>query len=156
MHLAVVDLSGERVTWALTGQWIAQHEPTLLSSGNILLLDNQGHYGMSKVIDLDPLTQEIVWAYEGTPENGFYTETSGSTHRLENGNTLIVESNSGRAFEIAVDGEIVWEYFNPERAGENDELIATLFDIVRMDRVYVEPWLPGLETGLSAGAETCP
>ena len=154
--IAAVDLSEERVTWALTGQWVAQHEPTLLSNGDILLLDNRGHYGMSKVIDLDPLTQEIVWAYEGTPENGFYTETSGSAHRLANGNTLVVESNSGRAFEIAVDGEIVWEYFNPERTGEKDELIATLFDIVRIDAEYVTPWLPGLETGLETGAGTCP
>jgi hypothetical protein len=150
--IAVIDLSEETVTWALTGQWVAQHEPTLLSDGNILLLDNQGHYGMSKVIDLDPVTQEIVWAYEGTPENGFYTETSGSTHRLANGNTLIVESNSGRAFEVAVDGEIVWEYFNPERAGDGDDLIATLFDIVRIDPEYVTPWLPAIEPGPHAGA----
>ncbi|MGD8628428.1 MAG: arylsulfotransferase family protein [bacterium] len=154
--IALVDLSGERVTWALTGQWVAQHEPTLLPDGDILLFDNQGHFGMSKVIELDPLTQEIVWAYEGTPENGFFSETSGSTHRLANGNTLIVESNSGRAFEVAVDGEIVWEYFNPERAGEKNELIATLFDIVRIDGAYVASWLPGLETGPQAGAEPCP
>jgi hypothetical protein len=144
--IALIDLPEERVTWALTGQWVAQHEPTLLPDGNILLLDNQGHYGMSKVIDLDPMTQEIVWAYEGTPENGFFTETSGSTHRLANGNTLIVESNSGRAFEVAADGEIVWEYFNPERAGENDQLIATLFDIVRIDVDYVTSWLPGAKS----------
>ncbi len=146
--IAIVNLAEERVVWALTGQWAAQHEPTLLPNGNILLFDNQGHYGMSKIIEFDPLTQEIVWAYEGTPENGFYTETSGTTHRLPNGNTLIVESNSGRAFEVAVDGEIAWEYFNPERAGEKGELIATLFDVVRLETEHVTPWLTGLKTGL--------
>ncbi len=154
--IAIVNLDEERVVWALTGQWVAQHEPTLLPGGSILLLDNRGHYGMSKVIEFDPLTQEIAWAYEGTPENGFYTETSGTTHPLANGNTLIVESNSGRAFEVARDGEIVWEYFNPERAGEKDELIATLFDVVRLDSGYVTEWLPGSKSGAATGPEPCP
>jgi hypothetical protein len=139
--VAIVDMDAEKVVWALAGQWLAQHEPALLPNGNMLLLDNQGHNGMSKVIEFDPFTQQIAWAYEGTPENGFYTELSGTTHRLPNGNTLIVESNSGRAFEVNRDRKIVWEYYNPYRAGENDELIATLFDVVRLEPGYFGGWL---------------
>jgi hypothetical protein len=140
--IAIVDMDAERVVWALTGQWLAQHEPTLLRGGSILLLDNRGHFGMSKVIEIDPLSQEILWAYEGTPENCFYTETSGTVHRLPNGNTLIVESNGGRAFEVATDGEIAWQYYSPQRAGENSELVATLFDVIRLPVDYVRVWLP--------------
>jgi hypothetical protein len=65
----------------------------------------------------------------------------GSCHRLPGGNTLIVESMQGRAFEVTPDGEIVWEYFNPYRAGENNELIASLYDVVRVPPESVERWL---------------
>jgi hypothetical protein len=139
--IGIVDMQTEEVVWALSGQWKAQHEPILLANGNILLLDNQGHRGMSKVIEIDPFTQQIVWAYYGTPANGFSTETCGSNQRLPNGNTLIVESDSGRAFEVTPGGQIVWEYYNPARAGDDGELIATLFDVVRLDPGHVAGWL---------------
>jgi hypothetical protein len=139
--IAVVNMKEERVVWALSGQWVNQHEPTLLPDGSILLFDNKGHHGMSKVIEFDPLTQRIHWAYEGTPENGFYTESSGSAYRLANGNTLIIESNAGRAFEVTEEKQIVWEYYNPERAGDDDELIATLFDVVRLPAGFPIDWI---------------
>jgi dipeptidyl aminopeptidase/acylaminoacyl peptidase len=133
--------------WALSGQWVNQHEPALLPNGNILLFDNKGRNGMSKVIEFDPLTQMVVWAYEGTPENGFYTESSGAAYRLSNGNTLIIESNAGRAFEVNDERRIVWEYYNPERAGDDDELIATLFDVVRLPPDFPVDWLAGPASG---------
>jgi hypothetical protein len=52
--------------------------------------------------------------------------------RLPNGNTLIVESQAGRAIEVTPDQEIVWEFVHPHRAGPQDELIAQLFDVVRL------------------------
>ena len=36
---------------------------------------------------------------------------------LANGNLLITESMQGRAFEVAPDRSIVWEYRNPAEAG---------------------------------------
>ena len=36
----------------------------------------------------------------------------GSQRRLPNGNTFIVEDNTGRLFQVKPDGEIVWEYVN--------------------------------------------
>ena len=113
----------------------------LLDNGNILLFDNKGHNGMSKVIEIDPFTQEIVWAYEGTAENGFYSKVSGRNQRLPNGNTLITEANSGRAFEVTPDGKIVWEFYNPARAGKNNELIATLFHCWRLGPDHSLGWL---------------
>ncbi len=62
----------------------------------------------------------------------FFSELCGTCQRLPNGNTLITESTRGRAFEVTPDKEIVWEFFNPHRAGENDELIATLFELIRI------------------------
>jgi hypothetical protein len=37
-------------------------------------------------------------------------------------------------------GEIVWEFHNPHRAGDNNELVATLFEMVRVDEDFF-PWL---------------
>jgi hypothetical protein len=140
--IALVDLDQTAVVWALSGQWTAQHQPTFLENGNLLLFDNKGHGGLSKVIEVDPFTQEIVWSYEGTPENGFYSECCGSNQRLENGNTLITETGSGRAFEVTPDRRIVWEYVNPARTGNDGELIAALYEVVRLPATFPIDWLP--------------
>lgn len=140
--VAVIDLSEERVTWALTGLWHQQHQPTVLPDGRMLVLDNEAGPGVSRVLELDPLTQEIFWTYEGGVDGPFYTSTCGSNQRLPNGNTLITESDAGRAFEVLRDGTIVWEFVNPYRAGDEGELIATLFEVVRLDPDFPTDWLP--------------
>jgi hypothetical protein len=75
------------------------------------------------VIEVDPETLEIHWAYVGTPERPFFSELRSAQQRLPNGNTLITESDGGRIFEVTPDREIVWEYINPQRGGENSEMI---------------------------------
>jgi hypothetical protein len=84
------------------------------------------------VVEFDPFSQAIAWSYRGTPERPFYSETCGSNQRLPNGNTLVTESDNGRAFEVTSDGTIVWEYFNPHHAGPEGEYVATLFEVVRL------------------------
>lgn len=132
--IAVVDPEAGRVVWALTGMWRRQHQPTFLDSGRLLLFDNLGPSPhRSRVLELDPLTQEIHWQYGGAPEVDFFSKTLGSCQRLENGNTLITESENGRAFEVTPDGEIVWEFFNPYRVREEgEELVAVLLEVVRL------------------------
>ena len=132
--VAVIDPEREKVVWALTGMWKYQHEPRLLENGNLLLFDNRGNDGKTKVIEFDPLTQEVVWTYKGEPAEAFYSRKAGNVSRLPNGNTLITESENGKAFEVTPEGKIVWEFFNPYRAGDNNELIAALYDVVRYDQ----------------------
>jgi hypothetical protein len=62
---------------------------------------------------------------------------------LANGNTLITESDNGRAFEVTDDGQVVWEFHNQHRAGDADEYVATLFELVRLDPQFPTEWLPG-------------
>ena len=84
--IAIVNLAEERVVWALSGMWKAQHRPTVLDNGNMLLFDNQGHLvgtkSFSKVIEFNPFRQDVVWSYEGNAQNGFYTESQGRCQRL--------------------------------------------------------------------------
>ena len=139
--VALVDLEREEVVWAMSGLFAEQHESTLLENGNVLLFDNTGHASGSRVLEIDPVTKEVVWSYDGSAANGFYSNTLGSCQRLSNGNTLITESEAGRAFEVTPNLEIVWEFYNPERAGSDHELIATLFEVVRLESDFAPLWL---------------
>jgi len=135
--IALIDLEDEKVCWLLWGMWNVQHQPTVLENGNLLLFDNSQRTGDSKVIEFNPLTQEILWSYQGDSKNTFYSGIIGSNQRLPNGNTLITESETGRAFEVTREKKIVWEFINPNRAGPEDNLSATLYELIRLDPDYL-------------------
>lgn len=139
--VAVVDLEEELVVWARSGRFKAQHDPRLLPNGNLLLFDNLGVPARSRVLEFDLKTWRPVWSYIGVPERPFFSETCGTSQRLGNGNTLITESDGGRAFEVTPDGEIVWEFFNPHRAGDRDQFIASLFTVNRLDSGFPLDWI---------------
>jgi hypothetical protein len=131
--LAVLDPERRTVVWARTGGWRRQHQPTFLDDGHLLLFDNTGAGpGRSRVLELDPATGKILWQYGGTPAEDLFSKTLGSCQRLPNGNTLITESENGRALEVTRDKRVVWEFFNPHRAGAHGELVAVLFEMVRL------------------------
>jgi hypothetical protein len=94
----------------------------LPGAGNILLFDNQGGSGYpavsfaiitgaSRVVEIDPLSQQIVWEYR--PGTRLFSAFTSSARRLPNGNTLITEGQSGRVFQVTAAGETVWEYVSP-------------------------------------------
>jgi len=93
-----------------------QHHPTFLENGRVLLFDNGCHRPgptFSRVIEVNPATNEIAWEYQGDPSISFYSFHISGAERLANGNTLICEGAPGRIFEVTPDQEIVWEYVNP-------------------------------------------
>ncbi|MDO9694532.1 MAG: arylsulfotransferase family protein [Candidatus Latescibacteria bacterium] len=139
--LAILDPRRETLVWALTGPWVKQHQPTLLPTGRLLLFDNLGRGGRSQVLEVDPLTQQIVWSYADGPGRRLFSATCGSAQRLPGGNTLIVESDNGRALEVTPDGAVVWEYRNEHRAGEHGELIAAILDMVALPADFPLGWL---------------
>jgi hypothetical protein len=138
--IAVVDPGAKQVTWAQCGLWRKQHQPTVLDNGNLLVFDNLGYDGYSQVIELDPFSQKIAWTYHGTPPEAFLTTTCGSCQRLPNGNTLVTESDNGRAMEITPDKKTVWEFINPNRAGKDGFFIATLFEVIRLPQNFPIEW----------------
>jgi len=138
--LAVIDLDQERVTWVRSGPWRRQHDPRLLANGRILLFDNLGGVAKSRVMELDPKSGAISWIFEPEDAGSFFTEDCGASHRLENGNTLAIESNRGRALEIDKAGTVVWEYLNPQRSGSDDEFVATLLDVIRLPIDFANGW----------------
>ncbi len=130
--VAVVDPVARSVPWALSGNWRRQHDPELLPSGNLLLLDNMASATSSRAVEIDPFTQRTVWQFTGSEAVPFHSRTCGTAKRLANGNTLLTESDYGRAIEVTPDGEVVWEFVSPYRAGDSGGLVATLFELVRL------------------------
>jgi hypothetical protein len=130
--IAIIDPRAERVVWALSGLWSKQHQPVLLRNGHMLVFDNRPEATWSRVLELDPFSQQIIWEYRGDEQSPFYSEVGGSNQRLPNGNTLITETDFGRGLEVTPDGTIVWEFVNPRRAGENGEYIAALWEVERI------------------------
>ncbi len=136
----------------------------LPGEGNVLIFDNGGWGGYgapnpnshdgtktairdhSRVLEINPITLEIVWQYTGleagfdvpTDAYKFYSPYVSGAQRLPNGNTLITEGSNGRLFEVTPAHEIVWEYISPyvnERGGNM---------VYRSYRVPYN-WVPQLE-----------
>jgi Arylsulfotransferase (ASST) len=118
--IAVVDPRTKALKWSLTGSFVQQHDPDFLPNGHILLFDNLGGLngdpscGRSRILEIDPATQAVVWRYTGCDGHPFDSERRGTQQLLGNGNVLIAESLRGRAFEVTREPEpkIVWEHHN--------------------------------------------
>ncbi|MBT3274465.1 MAG: hypothetical protein HN368_15010 [Spirochaetales bacterium] len=123
----IVDRKSGKVVWHWGAQedgLVGQHHPTMLHNGNILIYDNGGssgyplrHRPKTRLIEIEPASGEIVWEY-GYEYNmrlssKFSGSSWGSAQRLPNGNTLSLDTHSGRVFEVTPFGEIVWEFINP-------------------------------------------
>jgi len=140
--VCAIDLTQKKVYWGESDLWHRQHQPSLLANGNLLIFDNEGIKGKSRIIEFDPSTRQIHWQYQGDKNRRFFSSIIGSCQRLSGGNTLITESEPGRAFEVTVDKKIVWEYVNPHRGGRKDKLIAILLEVIRLDKDFPTDWLP--------------
>jgi hypothetical protein len=117
--LVIVDPDRESVVW----RWGARsldhpHHPTVLPNGNLLVFDNGWRRKWSRVIEVVPATGEVAWRYQGDPRESFFSDVRGSAQALPNGNVLITESTKGRVFEVTRRGELVWEFWNPDRTDD--------------------------------------
>ena len=121
---------------------IGQHHVHMIpkglpGEGNILIFDNGGMAGygdsspssfsgtytacrhFSRVLEINPVTLEIVWNYndlrdyQSATRTQFFSCICSGMQRLPNGNTLICEATSGRLFEVTEEGELVWEFVDP-------------------------------------------
>jgi hypothetical protein len=144
-NLDLVGILG-RETGALLWTWgpgILEypHQPTVLENGNILVFDNGGRERpYSRILELNPGTNEIVWQYEGEPRESFFSTVMGASQRLPNGNTLITDSTSGGVFEVTRDGEIVWEFLNFEVSSKSESMgkRATIYRMIRYRPDYLK------------------
>ncbi len=138
--VGILDWDERRFVWAW-GQGVleAPHDATVLDNGHVLVFDNGVRRGWSRVVEVDPTTNEIVWEYRAEEPADFFTHARGSAQRLPNGNTLIAESNSGRGFEVTPEGAIVWDFYQPHL--DLQARRATIVRFYRYEAAAVDPWL---------------
>ena len=83
----------------------------LPGAGNILIFDNgsgSNHHLESYVLEVNPLSKEVVWVYDIGKD--LFSKARGSVSRLPNGNTLISEDETARVLEVTSGKEVVWEF----------------------------------------------
>ncbi len=138
--VCVVSLSQRKMVWMTLGpapsNWRGSHDPEISSDGEILIFDNLGGIGgHSRLLSIAPGALRSSWTWTGTPAESFSSQFCGTVDELPGGNVLATESCHGRAIEIDREtGEIVWEYVSDRLAGEDDELVAALFEVQRIER----------------------
>ncbi len=139
--IGVFDVKEKRINWHWGINKVETvHHPTMQSDGNIILFDNGVHRKYSRVLIVSPATGKIKWQYKGKSENRFYTGSRGGAQLLTNGNVLITESEKGHVFEIDRSGNLVWDFWNPDRRNRNRNRSS----IFLMERLLPQntPWLP--------------
>ena len=109
-RVGIIDAKSEELRWKYT-EAALQHNPTWVGDGNVQIFDN-GRMG-SRIIEVNPENDEIVWSFASQPPQQFYSGHISGAHRLPNDSVVVCEGSSGRVFEVTRNGEVVWEWINP-------------------------------------------
>lgn len=124
-RVLMIDRESGKIIWESPEKMLAyQHDATLLPSGNILAFDNgtyraeQPTFPWSRVAEIDPHTNRIVWELNGggTPLEKVRMDASimSGTQRLKNGNTFItLNAVTGHLVEVDANKRLIWEMINP-------------------------------------------
>lgn len=107
--IAVLDLREQQVRWWWGPQELsAQHQPSALPNGNLLVFDNGQRMQRSRALELDPVTGAVVWQYTADPPQALFSPMAGGCERLPGGNVVISDARAGRAIEVTRGGRIAW------------------------------------------------
>jgi hypothetical protein len=138
--VAILDIEKGATRWSQQGPFGMQHEPRPTLDGGIVLFNNFLGAERSSVVTLDPRTRRVTREYTGPESAPLHSRRSGRVQVLPNGNTLVVETEGGRALEIASDGRAVWEFRSPFRVGESEDKVANLYSLERVGPIQAS-WL---------------
>lgn len=107
--IAVLDLTARAVRWFWgPGELSGQHQPSARPGGTVLLFDNGRAHGRSRVLEIDPVTGQIVWQYLANPPESLFCPLAGGCEELPGGTILISDAQGGRGIEITREGRTTW------------------------------------------------
>ncbi|WP_339102450.1 aryl-sulfate sulfotransferase [Haloterrigena salinisoli] len=102
----VVDVVGEPGNHSVLDK---QHNPHRIEDqGTMVVADSEN----GRVVELDVESEERIWRYTGPATDSL--QWPRDADRLPNGNTLITDSRNNRVLEVDPDGEIVWQFGDPD------------------------------------------
>jgi hypothetical protein len=131
--IAILDVEKGTTRWSQQGPFGMQHAPRPTHEGRIVLFNNFLTANRSSVLTLDPRARRVIREYTGPKAEPLHSRRSGRIQVLPNGSILVVESDGGRALELAEDGEVVWEFHSPYRLPGQPERVAGLYSLERVD-----------------------
>ena len=143
-RVGIINRATGQLTWKTGANVVShQHHATALPNGNIQIFDNGMHrlaeMSYSRLVEIDPTTDEIVWQYAAIPQEAFFSGHISGAQRLSGGNVLVCEGSAGRIFEISPGGETVWEWINPFQNRVHGRIGMWIFRAYRYDMDF-----PGL------------
>ncbi len=147
--IVVVDPDTWEVKWYQVGPWLRQHDPEFRPDGTIAIFNNNtfrfsnGPNGkaildeplVSNIITVNPTTGETKVTHGEREGQEFLTVVRGKHDFTPGGGVMITEFQAGRIFEVAANGEVVWEFVNRYDEDEVAELTegraypASYFDV---------------------------
>lgn len=137
--LAVLSPDHSRILWSFgVGVLDGPHSPTLTPEGRFLVFDNGRRRGHSRLVEIDPRTDVITWAWKADPPEAFFSPIRGACQRLAQGHTLVTESERGRVFELNAEGERVWEFWSPRIV---DGQRRRIYRMQRVPPSHLSSWL---------------
>jgi len=169
--IGVIDKESGRIVWAWgSGILDGQHNPRMMENGHILLFDNGTERGYSRVIELDPLSKQIVWEYNDDESDNpqFHSRYLSGAQPLPNGNVFICQATyrlkddrvnelydsvrrrlfgrptqRSRLFEVTRSGQVVWEMIVTQSAENFHEV----YQATRYSHAYVQPLFDRISEG---------
>lgn len=115
-----VDVLSKKIVWQYGTTGVSGNGPNqlnnpncaeLLENGHVLICDENNNRAI-EVIRTIPLGGKIVWHYgSGNPNVNEPVSGVAFASRLDNGHTLITDSNHARIVEIDKSKHVVWQYF---------------------------------------------
>jgi hypothetical protein len=166
--IGVIDKATGQIVWAWgPGVLDGQHNPQMLENGNLLVFDNGTDRGYSRIIELDPVSESIVWEYsdKDSAAHKFYSAYLSGAQPLPNGNVFVCQGSfsrqgltsrfyrfffksllgrqtiSSRLFEVNRDGQVVWDC----TLTANGKSMHGVYQAARYSSSYLRPLLESLE-----------
>ena len=161
--IGVIDRDSGEIVWAWgPGVIDGQHKPHMLPNGHILIFDNGTRRAYSRVVELDPLSEEIVWQYIGEPKESFFSPSISGAQRLPNDNTLSCDPDGWSGNYPVAYWDSRWKDLMIYGAeGASGPFVSALDEVLLdgFDGIYLD-WVEGYEdsavmaAGQAAGVDT--
>ncbi|HYD48356.1 MAG TPA: aryl-sulfate sulfotransferase, partial [Terriglobales bacterium] len=137
--VVVIDRKKRQIVWSWGASELqGPHSARMLANGNVMVFDNGLRRRHSRILEIDPRGDRVVWRYEPNDAKQFFTPYGGSLQPLANGNVFLAETRRGRMLEVDRQGQVVWAYVNPSEDLQQQRR-ATIHAAKRLAPSYVAP-----------------
>lgn len=127
--IVVIDPDSLKIKWKMVGMTKRQHDPDWGSDGNITVLDNRMGLDFSRIISINPTTNQLTTLLDGKNMN-FYTRIRGKHQMLADGGIVVTSSQQGHIFEVNSVGKRTLEIL--VTAPEYDNSVYVVSDAFRL------------------------